>query len=148
MPTILVIDDELLVREVVHDILRDEGFQVVSAAHGKDGLGVLRIVAVDLILCDLMMPVMAGDVFAATLHADPRYQHIPLLITSAAPKAIPLAAGTYTGVLEKPWTIPHLLTTIASALRTSLDTRGAGRAENGILRVLPLHDPEGSISAA
>ena len=116
MPTILVIDDEPLVREVVRDILRDEGYQVVSASHGKDGLGVLRTVAVDLILCDLMMPVMAGDVFAATLYADPRYQHIPLLIMSAAPKAIPLAPGTYTGVIEKPWTIPHLLHSINTAL--------------------------------
>jgi CheY-like chemotaxis protein len=116
MPTILVIDDEPTVRDVVHDILRDEGYHVVSACHGKDGLGVLRTVAVDLILCDLMMPVMAGDAFAATLHADPRYQDIPLIIMSAAPKALPLAPGTYTAVLEKPWTILALLTTITTAL--------------------------------
>jgi CheY-like chemotaxis protein len=96
--------------------LRDEGYHVLSAAHGRDGLGVLKVVAVDLILCDLMMPVMAGDVFAATLHADPRYQHIPLLMMSAAPTAMPLAPGTYTAVIEKPWTIPQLLTTIATAL--------------------------------
>ena len=118
MATILVIDDEPLVREVVRDILRDEGYHVVSASHGQEGLGMLRTVAVDLILCDLMMPVMAGDVFAATLHADLRYQDLPLLIMSAAPKAIPLAPGTYTGVIEKPWTIPHLLHHISRALET------------------------------
>jgi CheY-like chemotaxis protein len=119
MPTILVIDDERLIRDVVRDILRDEGYHVVSAAHGQAGLGVLKVVAVDLILCDLMMPVMAGDSFAANLHADLRYLHIPLVIMSATPKALVLARGTYTAMIEKPWTILHLLATITTALETA-----------------------------
>ncbi|HYF62041.1 MAG TPA: response regulator [Herpetosiphonaceae bacterium] len=116
MVTILVIDDERQVRDVVRDILRDEGYRVIAAAHGLDGLGVLKTVMVDCILCDLMMPVMAGDAFAAALHADPRYRHIPVLIMSAAPNALPLAPGTYAGIIEKPWTILKLLATITAAL--------------------------------
>lgn len=116
MPTILVIDDEPLIRDVVRDILRDEGYFVVSAGHGRDALRVLSTVAVDLILCDLMMPVMAGDVFATALRADPRYQAIPLLIMTANPKSLSLPGGAYTAVLEKPWTILHLLTSITAAL--------------------------------
>jgi CheY-like chemotaxis protein len=119
MPTILVIDDERRIQDVVRDILRDEGYHVVSAAHGLDGLGVLKVVAVDLILCDLMMPVMAGDIFAANLHADLRYLHIPLVMMSATPKALVLARATYTAMIEKPWTILHLLATITTTLETA-----------------------------
>src|SRR5688500_17755008 len=76
----------------------------------------LKTVVVDAILCDLMMPVMAGDVLATTLHADPRYAAIPLIMMSAALDRTRLPAGMYTAVIEKPWTIPQLLTTIATAL--------------------------------
>jgi CheY-like chemotaxis protein len=116
MATIFVIDDEPAVRQVVHDILTDEGHHVISAIHGEDALAQLKTVVVDLILCDVMMPTMAGDVLAATLHADPRYTTIPLIMMSAALDRTRLPVGTYTAVLEKPWTIPQLLTTIATAL--------------------------------
>jgi CheY-like chemotaxis protein len=109
MPTILVIDDEPTVRNLLYDILVDEGYHVVRASDGVEGLVCLRTVVVDLILCDIMMPHMDGNAFAARLRAEARYDHLPLVMMSAAANKNILPTEMYTAFLEKPFTIPALL---------------------------------------
>jgi CheY-like chemotaxis protein len=119
MTTILVIDDEPTVRAVVHDVLVDEGYTVITAANGADALERLKTVVVDLILCDQMMPVMPGEAFAQALRADPRYQALPLILMSAVATASIQSRSLYTAVVEKPWTIDGLLRAITAALGPS-----------------------------
>jgi two-component system, OmpR family, response regulator VicR len=119
MTTILVIDDEPTVRAVVHDVLVDEGYTVITAANGADALERLKTVVVDLILCDQMMPVMPGEAFAQALRAEPRYQALPLILMSAVSTASIQSRSLYTAVVEKPWTIDGLLRAITAALGRS-----------------------------
>lgn len=109
MATILVIDDEPTVRNLLYDILTDEGYHVVRTADGIEGLVCLKTIVVDLILCDIMMPLMDGNAFATRLRADDRYDHLPLVMMSAAASQNTLPPALYTAFLEKPFTIPALL---------------------------------------
>ena len=108
--TILVIDDETDIRESLQDALSDEGYRVVLAANGAEGLKVLSTLSRPCaIILDIIMPVMSGSEFYGAMAADPRYAGIPVLIStsdpSRAPKGLP--------VLRKPVTLNRLLSTVA-----------------------------------
>ena len=83
-PLILVVEDDDALRREICRILEDEGFQVMEAIHGLHALAQLETVArPDLIILDLMMPVMNGWDFHARLKANPRFAHVPVLLLSA-----------------------------------------------------------------
>jgi len=81
--TVLVVDDERLIREVLGEFLHDAGYDVANAENGRVALAVLETRLVDVILLDLMMPVMDGFVFRARLLEDPGLAHIPVIVLSA-----------------------------------------------------------------
>jgi CheY-like chemotaxis protein len=85
MATILVVEDNDDVREMMALALELEGHTVWSAAHGRDALALLRArpERPRLILMDLMMPVMNGWELRAALKADPRLATIPIIVISA-----------------------------------------------------------------
>src|SRR5713226_1428493 len=67
---ILIVDDESAVREILEDVLAEEGFAVYSAAHGAEALEILaKCKLPSLILLDVMMPVMDGIQFLKELRA-------------------------------------------------------------------------------
>ena len=120
MATILVIDDEPTVRNLLYDILTDEGYHVVRTGDGVEGFVCLKTIVVDLILCDIMMPHMDGITFATRLRADQRYSRLPLVMMSAAASQNTLAPEVYSAFIEKPFTIPALLN-ILDALPSGRD---------------------------
>jgi CheY-like chemotaxis protein len=82
---ILVVDDDASIRDVVQAVLEDEGYTVRSAAHGRDALQLLRsgTGVPQLILLDLMMPVMNGWEFRAAQQADLTLAAVPVVVLSA-----------------------------------------------------------------
>ncbi|MDP9469617.1 MAG: response regulator [Chloroflexota bacterium] len=60
MKMVLVVDDEPVIRDLVADVLRDEGYAVVTAADGREGLDLLARERPDLVLMDVMMPGLDG----------------------------------------------------------------------------------------
>src|SRR5690349_16993945 len=81
---VLVVDDDADIRETVSLILEDEGYEVQSAQDGAAALGVLRAGPLpDVILLDLMMPVMNGWQFREQQTRDPRLAAIPVVVLSA-----------------------------------------------------------------
>lgn len=85
MSAVLVIDDDTDIREGLREILEDAGYVVTEARNGREALGTLRAAATlpDLILLDLMMPVMDGFQFRREQLADPRLATIPVAVLSA-----------------------------------------------------------------
>jgi CheY-like chemotaxis protein len=82
--TILVVDDDEDNREAIAATLQIRGFQVVLAVNGAQALGLLRGgLAPDLIILDLMMPVMDGWAFLRERRAEPAIAAIPVLVLSA-----------------------------------------------------------------
>jgi len=78
----MVVDDDPDLRELLFTALADEGFEVVPAANGEEALGLLRTFRPDVIVLDLMMPVMDGWQFANELKA--RDEDIPIVLLSAS----------------------------------------------------------------
>ncbi len=69
--TILIVDDEFGVAEVLEAVVKGEGYHVVSAINGKQGLARLDERSPDLIMLDYMMPIMHSRAMLAALKADP-----------------------------------------------------------------------------
>ena len=81
-PTILVIDDNNDIRQYEHTLLQDS-YIVLEAADGKEGLEVAKREVPDLVICDVMMPVMNGLVFTEQLKTHTATSHIPVIMLTA-----------------------------------------------------------------
>ena len=108
--TILIVDDERVIREALQQVLELEGYTVLTAANGKEALDVLKHTALpSLILLDLMMPVMTGWDFLAAKEADAELAPIPVLVITAAGAAAQTIAPRVSGLVNKPFEVDLLL---------------------------------------
>jgi CheY-like chemotaxis protein len=111
--TILVVDDELGVLEVLEYILADLGYSVMSAINGRDALERIKETKPDLIVLDFMMPVMDGAQFLQALREDAACRAIPVVLTSALPeKSINQKCSGFEIFLRKPYKYENLIEAI------------------------------------
>jgi CheY-like chemotaxis protein len=80
---ILCVDDDHLIRRLVHDVLEQEGFKVSLATSGKQGLEIAHASPPDLILLDIMMPGMNGYEVCQALRQDAQLYKIPVVMLTA-----------------------------------------------------------------
>jgi two-component system sensor histidine kinase/response regulator len=119
MTCILVIEDEDLIRESLEDLLSLEGFEVITAENGERGVNLASQKHPDLILCDVMMPVLNGYEVLEQLRQDKALSTVPFLFLTSmmdrrsTRKGMALGADDY---LEKPCTKDELLEAIAVRL--------------------------------
>lgn len=116
MKTILLVDDELAIIEALTEVLTWEGYKVVSASNGQEGLATLAQAPADLVLLDYMMPVLDGIQTLRALQADPATKDIPVVMMTAAPAALPDEIRRELPVLRKPFDVNALLDTIERKL--------------------------------
>lgn len=83
MATILLVEDNSDVRDMMAVALQLAGHGVWTAAHGLEALAILSRRRPDLVLTDLMMPVMTGWELRARIATDPRLRDIPVVVVSA-----------------------------------------------------------------
>ena len=114
--TILVVDDEQPVVEVVAGVLEYAGYRVLTAGNGKEALAYLEKGKVDLVLSDMMMPVMDGTQLCKRIAADAAHNSIPFVLMSATHTVARLDGCRYAGFLRKPFDIQELLRLVASVL--------------------------------
>lgn len=100
MRTILVVDDESNIRFLIRMILEGAGYQVVEAPHGAAALKQAQESPPDMVVTDLMMPVMTGRELIEQLRAGPKTADIPIVVISANPKSKLDSADV---VLRKPF---------------------------------------------
>jgi CheY-like chemotaxis protein len=116
--TILVVDDEFGVLEVLEFFLTDVGYSVLTALNGRDALARLKQARPDVIVLDIMMPVMDGAAVLKALAADPEYRSIPVIVTSALPEeTVKQRCTGYSLFLRKPYKTEPLLEAIESLLK-------------------------------
>jgi CheY-like chemotaxis protein/anti-sigma regulatory factor (Ser/Thr protein kinase) len=109
---ILVIDDDPNALEIIKRTLELDGYSVVTAANGEEGLDLARRAEPALITCDIMMPGMDGWAFLRKLKADPDLQHIPVVMVSiVADKELGYSLGAVES-LTKPVDRKKLLDTV------------------------------------
>lgn len=113
---LLVVEDDDDIRATMTELLSSEGYPVLDARNGEEALDLLRHAEPlpELILLDLMMPVMSGAEFCAAVHDDPRLKDIPIVLLSASSQihksAVELGAA---GVVSKPMSLGDLLGVVA-----------------------------------
>jgi putative two-component system response regulator len=111
MATILAVDDEPMNRELIATVLGKEGYEVLYAQDGEDALNVLGSKAVDVILMDVMMPVMDGFEAVRRIKADEALKNIPIIMLTALSDKNSLKESLKLGAnefLSKPFEIDEL----------------------------------------
>lgn len=115
---VLVVDDDRDIRETLAEILTDEGYEVLTARNGAEGLAIVAEQRPGLVLLDLFMPVMDGAEFRRQQLSDPEIADVPVVVISAAAglerKVEPLALA---GWLEKPIHIDALFAMVGRYCR-------------------------------
>jgi len=109
VPTVLVVDDEPMIRKFVRFVLEREGFQVLIAENGADAIQVSKhhMGKIDLLLSDVTMPGMDGPTLATELvAADPQ---LPVLLMSGACQG---STDMRFGFLSKPFSVAKLMLTV------------------------------------
>jgi two-component system chemotaxis response regulator CheY len=118
---ILVVDDSATVRAVIRKTLELAGVDLgefLEAENGKEGLEVLRKSWVDLVFCDINMPVMNGEEMIRAMREDEELRSIPVVVVSTEASATRIEALHKLGVqdyIKKPFT-PEMLRNVVKTL--------------------------------
>lgn len=118
--TILVVDDELPILELIRYNLQKEGFTVLTAEKGVQALEIARAAEPDLILLDLMLPDMGGFDICRILRNDETTVHIPIIIITAKSADTDIVSGLELGAddyITKPFSPKVLVARVRSVLR-------------------------------
>ena len=106
MTKILVVEDERRIRELLVDILLDEGYDVIEAEDGREGLEKACSEHPDIVLLDVMMPVMDGFQVLEKLKDDPAAQSIAVIMVTAKGQETDVVKAKELGAIAyicKPW---------------------------------------------
>lgn len=110
-PKILVVDDEAAIRNLLHDLLGDEGYTVSTASNGRVALAMVTQEQPDLILMDVMMPELDGVETLRLLRAGPHSAAVPVILMSAAAYLTPDSADGM-AFISKPFNLDHVLAVV------------------------------------
>ena len=120
--TILVVDDEVKIRELLDQHLTNEGYEVLQASNGAEAVEIVRNQPVDLVILDLMMPVMDG--YATLRELRNINRRLPVIMLTAKTEEIDMLLGLELGAddyMTKPFSLRELTARIKSVLRRVCD---------------------------
>jgi CheY-like chemotaxis protein len=115
-PAILIVDDEYGLAEMLRELLAEVGYDVAVAINGRLALEVLAERRIDVVLTDLMMPVMDGPELARAMRAMDVYRLIPIVPMTSLRSAVDDPA-LFAAVLDEPFTPATPLATLTQARR-------------------------------
>ncbi len=125
MATVLVVDDEFGIAELLDAVLTDEGYRVLTAINGRHGLEVLAAEHPDLVFLDYMMPVMDGAAMLRAMGRDPSLVRAPVVVMSSMPEAmVAERCSGYATFLRKPFKIAQVVTLARRLLETESGAAG------------------------
>ena len=119
--TVLLAEDDVEIRDILQDLLEAEGYDVVPAGHGRQALEFLEGVRggklPDLVVLDLMMPLVDGVQVLKAMKGDPELAGIPVVVLSAVVRERPAGAAAF---LRKPIPLQKLFDTIRGFVETGV----------------------------
>jgi CheY-like chemotaxis protein len=107
---LLIVDDEPPILELLRETLEDAGYSVLTANNGREALVLAQQQPLALVLTDVMMPHMDGNLLCQHLRADPRTWHLPVLLMTATRYAVTTDGATAT--IAKPFDLDALVTLV------------------------------------
>ena len=121
---ILVVDDDPTIRRLIIAALRRDGYEFCEAANGREALDNMRSRKIDLMVLDLMMPVVSGWDVLQERQTDEELAAIPVIVVSAS-RGPELATAVDKGIcafLPKPFDIPALHSLLRGCLEAAAET--------------------------
>src|SRR6185437_1918835 len=110
---VLVVDDDPAIRGLVADALREEGYAVDLAAHGREALEAMRARKPATVVLDLMMPIMDGFSFIEACHSEQLCDNVPIVVISAVHDALQRVKDVpIHACVAKPFDMAELIRTI------------------------------------
>lgn len=122
MPRILVIDDDVFIRELLQMKFSGAGFEVETAEDGEAGVAAALARPPDIVLVDWMMPRLSGPEVCARLRSAPQTARIPVILLTAKAREADLQAGLAAGADDyalKPFSPRQLVARVNEALGRS-----------------------------
>jgi CheY-like chemotaxis protein len=115
--TILIVDDEWSLAEVLSAILRDEGYTTLVAGNGREAEALLKSQSVDLVVADFLMPIMDAPELIAWMKEQPALSAIPVIImTSLSETNVRAGVADFAAYLQKPFMIDDIAEAVARHL--------------------------------
>ncbi|QRK09394.1 response regulator [Archangium violaceum] len=115
MTSILVVEDEFDVQQVVADVLRDEGYEVSVCGNGRDALERLREHRPDVVVMDVMMPILSGAQALEQIRKTPGLDGVPVILMSEMPPRSG-EPRLWQAFLKKPFRLEQLLNAVARVI--------------------------------
>jgi len=116
MKTILIVDDEAILRANLCEMLTFEGFDAIEAGNGVEAIAITESALPDLVICDVAMPEMDGFEVVTRLKSNPKTAHIPVLILTAQAEKASIEHGLRIGAADyilKPFSFRDVLIKVA-----------------------------------
>lgn len=121
MVTVLIVEDEFAIAELLEMVLTDEGYRVLTAVNGRQGLQRLADgPRPDLVISDLMMPVLDGVGMLLAMREIELQRDIPCIVMSSMPEAnVQKRIGDYAAFVRKPFQLAAMVQLVANILAGS-----------------------------
>lgn len=116
MKTILVVDDNSEIRDISSEFLKQQGYNVITAECGEDGLHVLNSHKVDLIFTDVIMPGRVRSIDMVRIAKENFCNNVKVIYTSGYPDVNLTLVGESETILKKPYTFDQLLSEIKNKI--------------------------------
>jgi CheY-like chemotaxis protein len=119
MATLLIVDDEFAIADLLEMVLVDEGYQVLKAGNGQQGLERLAEgPRPDLVISDFMMPILDGVGLMRAMRANETQRDIPCIVMSSMPEEnLRSRIDGYAGFVRKPFQLDELIALVAIVLK-------------------------------
>jgi DNA-binding response OmpR family regulator len=135
--TVLIVEDDAELREILQAEFEFEGLTALTAANGSEAVITARELKPDLILMDIMMPVMDGIEATKKVKGDEQTRHIPIIMLTAAGKREDIVAGLEAGAIDyitKPFFMPELKARLRSILQHKIMYDELKRIQDALIR--------------
>lgn len=118
MTTILIVDDEYLIADILSFALEDAGYLTVTAGSGKTALKILERETPQLIITDYMMPGMNGIELAESVREHAKFSELPIMLMSGAQAHLGIGRpDLFVKVFDKPFDIQAVLASVAERVK-------------------------------
>lgn len=119
MNTILIVDDEYLIADILGFALEDEGFLVEKASNGHKALDALKEKRVELVITDYMMPLLNGEELARAIREELQLADLPVILMSGAQaNQGHICPELFVAVFDKPFDMDRMIAKVRELLDT------------------------------
>jgi two-component system phosphate regulon response regulator PhoB len=136
--SILIIEDDRDIVELIEYNLQEQGYQTISALNGEDGVEIAKKQQPDLVILDIMLPVIDGFEVCKILKTESRTSGIPVIILSAKSQETDKVVGLELGAddyITKPFSPRELIARIRAILRRGREHEFVGKIQRGDISI-------------